>query len=85
SYRIMTRLFEAKGLRFVDLMPVFNKFQKQGIQCYGEIDSHFTDDGHRIAANTILPNILDMMRENIKLRKIEKNATVTGHKLSNKN
>jgi hypothetical protein len=58
AYRIMKPKLEAKGLQIVDLVPAIEARMKSGIDCFGEIDSHFNAEGHRVAANVILPVIL---------------------------
>lgn len=62
-YRIMKAKFEANRLQVVDLVPAFEEKHRAGWSCYGNIDSHFNAEGHRAAANAILPHALAELRK----------------------
>jgi hypothetical protein len=62
-YRIMKAKFEARRLHAIDLMPPFQEKHRAGLSCYGSVDSHFNAEGHRTAANTILPDALAALRK----------------------
>jgi hypothetical protein len=56
-YRITKPKLEAKGLQMVDLMSAFQE-RCRAVNCYGAVDTHFNVEGHRVAANVILPYVL---------------------------
>jgi hypothetical protein len=57
-YTLMKPKLEARGLQIVDLMPSFKALTRNGVRCYGEVDIHFSTEGHRLAAKVILPVVM---------------------------
>ncbi len=57
-YHLMKPKLEAKGLQIVDLILPFKERFNGGVRCYGDIDTHLNAEGHRIAAQVILPYVM---------------------------
>jgi hypothetical protein len=44
-------------------MPAFKARTREGVRCYGEVDTHFSAAGHRLAAEVILPAVMAELRQ----------------------
>ena len=62
-YRLMKPRLEARDLKLVDLMPAFKARSREGVSCYGEVDTHFNAEGHRLAAEVILPAVIAALEQ----------------------
>lgn len=57
-HRLLRDKLAERGLRVVDLLPAFRRRAADGVACYGEVDTHLNEEGHRVAASVIAPQVL---------------------------
>lgn len=48
-------------LTALDLLPVYQKANDQGVQIYGAVDGHLTPSGHKLTARAIEPAVLSLL------------------------
>ena len=60
--RLLTAELRERGLTVVDPLPEFIAANERGVHTHGDVDAHFTVEGHRLLTDLVEPLAREMMR-----------------------
>ena len=59
---LLRESFSEAGLHLLDPLTHMRERAAEGLSMYGSIDRHFSEDGHRVTAEFILPVVEEYLR-----------------------
>jgi len=61
--QLMGSALQAHNLEFIDVMPDLQHASSRGLRLYGDLDDHFTANGHAVLMQAIEPVLVSRLRE----------------------